>query len=317
MDRGRVRTMTDRAQVVRLAAVLASSSLLSTSDGSTPEMIARAWDVPVPAAEAALHSLVAAGLARRHPGAQRDSYVWTALDDGPGTVGDVLAEEAPRMDDVDRIVGASTPRLPMGDRTLALAREYGPPPDHGTLGVFAAVFDAVPEYRDRLRAGGRLLDVGCGVGSHLISAALLFPRSSAVGVEVSGTVVDEARLRIARAGVEDRIVVRTEDARHFTSRRGFDVAFWAQPFFSREVRPAVLDSIHRALSDGGLLLMQELFSPPRRTHLRSMLDAARFESWDIPFARPAEDLAHEATSGGFSSAAVVDSPAGRLVLVRK
>jgi SAM-dependent methyltransferase len=279
--------------------------------------VARGLNVRMSTAQAALDALVAAGLLRRGCVGLRDSYAWRQLDDGRSSVEDVIAVLASRLDDADGILGVSTPSTQLSDRTLTLAHEHGPLPDERTLEVFRSVFATVPEYRDRLQSGGRLLDVGCGIGTHLITSALLFSRSSALGVDISSSVIDEAERRIVQAGVGDRVIVKVQDAQYLTAAPEFDVAFWAQPFFSRQVRRAVLSSVHRTLHPGGLLLMQEMFQPPDRGDLHALLDAARYESWDIPFARPAEELAEEAASGGFSLIAIVDSPVGRLILSRR
>jgi len=63
-----------------------------------------------------------------------------------------------------------------------------------------------------LEAGQRLLDVGCGWGSLLLHAAERYG-VRAVGVTLSPSQAEEARRRVAQAGLEDRADVRVADYR--------------------------------------------------------------------------------------------------------
>lgn len=63
-----------------------------------------------------------------------------------------------------------------------------------------------------LQAGQRLLDVGCGWGSLLLHAAARYG-VRAVGVTLSPSQAEEARRRIAEAGLADRVEVRVADYR--------------------------------------------------------------------------------------------------------
>ncbi|MGO8873903.1 MAG: class I SAM-dependent methyltransferase [Acidimicrobiales bacterium] len=66
--------------------------------------------------------------------------------------------------------------------------------------------------------GARLLDVGCGWGSMAIHAAR-HHQASVVGVALSREQVDEARRRVAEAGLEDRVEIRMEDYRDLGDER--------------------------------------------------------------------------------------------------
>jgi cyclopropane-fatty-acyl-phospholipid synthase len=63
-----------------------------------------------------------------------------------------------------------------------------------------------------LRPGARLLDVGCGWGSMAIHAAR-HHQARVTGVALSREQVEEARRRVAAAGLDDRIEIRLQDYR--------------------------------------------------------------------------------------------------------
>ena len=67
------------------------------------------------------------------------------------------------------------------------------------------------------RPGARLLDVGCGWGSMAIHAAR-HHRATVVGVALSREQVDEARRRVAEAGLGDQVEIRLQDYRDLRRR---------------------------------------------------------------------------------------------------
>ena len=62
------------------------------------------------------------------------------------------------------------------------------------------------------RPGSRLLDVGCGWGSMAIHAAR-HHQVTVIGIALSRAQVDEARRRVAEAGLADRVEIRLQDYR--------------------------------------------------------------------------------------------------------
>ena len=67
--------------------------------------------------------------------------------------------------------------------------------------------------RAALRAGDRVLDVGCGCGGTTLElAAAVGPSGRVVAVDVSKPMLDRARERAERAGFADRTEFRLDDA---------------------------------------------------------------------------------------------------------
>lgn len=70
----------------------------------------------------------------------------------------------------------------------------------------------VPEVHTALAAGGRVADVGCGLGWSSIGIALAYPGVTVDGFDVDGPSVDAARRNAHEAGVSDRVRFHHTDA---------------------------------------------------------------------------------------------------------
>jgi SAM-dependent methyltransferase len=128
---------------------------------------------------------------------------------------------------------------------------------------------------------------------------------SAVGLEIDGGTVAEARCRAEELGVADRFELRHADARELRERGSFDTAQWSQQFFPAEGRQEVLARAFRALKPGGYLYatmfgeapetVEELREPAGRSYA---LDRLLYGSWGVPV-RSAEELRVELEAAGF------------------
>jgi ubiquinone/menaquinone biosynthesis C-methylase UbiE len=74
---------------------------------------------------------------------------------------------------------------------------------------------ALDGVADRLRAGGRAADIGCGQGTSTILMAQGFPASTFVGFDHSDGLVATARKAAADAGLADRVNFEVADATSF------------------------------------------------------------------------------------------------------
>jgi ubiquinone/menaquinone biosynthesis C-methylase UbiE len=68
----------------------------------------------------------------------------------------------------------------------------------------------------RLAAGGRVADVGCGLGSSSVLLAQAFPRATVVGSDYHPESIELARKKAADAGVADRVGFEVATAQTFT-----------------------------------------------------------------------------------------------------
>jgi SAM-dependent methyltransferase len=243
-------------------------------------------------------------------------FAQLVADDGLYALEDLLG----RARAMQRLVGdsarASEPARPTEEESLAIARGFVWRPGPGGREIYRSMLDALPEFTSALESG-RILDVGCGVASAMLTAASMFPGMTGVGLEVEPPVAAEAQRRAAKFG--DRIRILATDARDFDEIAGFDACFWAQPFFPADTRADTLRMIRRALKPNGVMIEQEMEVEPQdeASRLGFALRRLVFAGWNVPFARTAEDLRDEAIAGGFEHVRIATTSLGRVVISRR
>jgi SAM-dependent methyltransferase len=81
---------------------------------------------------------------------------------------------------------------------------------------------ALDGVEEKLTAGGRVADVGCGLGSTSVLMAQAFPRTTVVGSDYHAESIGLARKQAAEAGVGDRVDFEVSTAQTFTGS-GYDL----------------------------------------------------------------------------------------------
>ena len=91
------------------------------------------------------------------------------------------------------------------------------------------VASLVPEWipalegvHDKLTAGARVADIGCGLGSSALLVAQAYPRTTVTGSDYHVASIDRARKRAAEAGLADRVTFEVATAQTF-SGSGYDL----------------------------------------------------------------------------------------------
>lgn len=110
----------------------------------------------------------------------------------------------------------------------------------------------------RRRRPARVLDVGCGTGSHLLHLLERLPEATGVGVEVDAAAAQLARERMTQAGLAERVHVVEADVRALDPTvADIDLALVANVvyYLSETERIPVLRSIAQRLRVGGVLLV--------------------------------------------------------------
>jgi 2-polyprenyl-3-methyl-5-hydroxy-6-metoxy-1,4-benzoquinol methylase len=127
------------------------------------------------------------------------------------------------------------------------------------LGSFATEHLAsIPDVHARLRAGGRVADVACGVGWAGIAIALAYPSAVIDGFDSDDESISLARRNAARAGVADRALFHVRDASEPASRGRYDLAVVVEAVHDLSRPVEVLAAIRSMLkTDGSLIVADE------------------------------------------------------------
>jgi 2-polyprenyl-3-methyl-5-hydroxy-6-metoxy-1,4-benzoquinol methylase len=122
------------------------------------------------------------------------------------------------------------------------------------------ILPLVPGLRDRLEAGIRVLDLGCGRGRILHRLAELFPRSTFVGYDLSEEAITTARDTASRQGLEHlSFVVRDlSDFDETADSAAFDLVTTFDAVHDQARPMNLLRGIRRTLRDDGVYLMQDI-----------------------------------------------------------
>ncbi|MFA5988242.1 MAG: class I SAM-dependent methyltransferase [Sphingomonas sp.] len=92
--------------------------------------------------------------------------------------------------------------------------------------------------RDRLirdlapPAGGTVLEIGCGTGRNLITAAKAWPDARYFGIDISAAMLETARASVAKAGLSGKITLAQGDATAFDAEALFSTARFDRIFQS-------------------------------------------------------------------------------------
>ena len=133
----------------------------------------------------------------------------------------------------------------------------------------------------------RVLDVGCGTGDWLLNVAQRYPTMSLFGVDVSRTMVEDARVQAVARGMTDRVEFRVMDAlRMLEFPRGyFDLVNQrlGMSYLRTWDWPNLLQEYQRVTQLGGIIRVTEPeivieSSSPALTHLYDLVLDAFFHA---------------------------------------
>ncbi|MCP3973031.1 MAG: class I SAM-dependent methyltransferase [bacterium] len=127
-------------------------------------------------------------------------------------------------------------------------------------------FGSVPELHERLVAGGRVADIGCGHGWSAIGLAKGYPNATIDGYDLDGPSVESARRHAENAGVGERAVFHAMDAGDPSVVGDYDIVTAFECIHDMGDPVSALATMRRLAGDSGIVVVMdekvsEAFSP--------------------------------------------------------
>jgi SAM-dependent methyltransferase len=114
---------------------------------------------------------------------------------------------------------------------------------------------AVPGVVEKLRAGGRAIDVGCGAGVVPVALARAYPAATVAGIDLDARSIDLARAAARAAGVE--VQLDTLGVEALPTEPGWDLITTFDVVHDLPDPLGALQRVRNALAPGGTYLMVE------------------------------------------------------------
>jgi len=120
------------------------------------------------------------------------------------------------------------------------------------------ILPLVDGLRERLDAGIRVLDLGCGRGRILHALATLFPQSRFTGMDLSGDAIEWARQQAAGVPNLEYVVRDLSDFDRTAEPEAWDLITTFDAVHDQAWPLNLLKGIYRALRSDGVYLMQDI-----------------------------------------------------------
>jgi 2-polyprenyl-3-methyl-5-hydroxy-6-metoxy-1,4-benzoquinol methylase len=117
------------------------------------------------------------------------------------------------------------------------------------------VLPAIPDVDAALRSGGRVADIGCGLGWSSLGIATGYPEARVDGFDVDVPSIERARQFAHEQGVSDRVRFSVVDAGQLGEDGGYDVVTAFECVHDLPDPVAVLGAMRRLVRPGGAVLV--------------------------------------------------------------
>ena len=118
---------------------------------------------------------------------------------------------------------------------------------------------SLTDIDEKLKAGGRVADVGCGHGASTILMAQAYPNSTFIGFDYHDKSIEAARTKAAEAGVSDRVSFEVASAKDFPGS-DYDLVTFFDCLHDMGDPVGAAKHVRQALNDGGSWLIVEPFA---------------------------------------------------------
>jgi 2-polyprenyl-3-methyl-5-hydroxy-6-metoxy-1,4-benzoquinol methylase len=163
--------------------------------------------------------------------------------------------------------------------------DLGPSAAHGVermlgpwtrLALVPWILPALDGVVERLRAGARVADVGCGAGVAAIALAEAFPASTVDGFDPSQHAITRARQKLSETGL-DNVVFHVAEAADLPSDPTYDVVLTLDCIHDMPHPAEAIAAIRRAIAADGVWLIKDVRSTGRwEQNLRNPLLAMMY-----------------------------------------
>jgi SAM-dependent methyltransferase len=120
---------------------------------------------------------------------------------------------------------------------------------------FEQALAMLPDLVSDLRSGGEIADMHCGGGRWLVAMARRFPQTRLLGVESEPDSVARALRNVDDAGLSDRIRVEAREVEEVGREGSVDLVYFQHALHELRDKPNALAAAHRAVRQGGRLLV--------------------------------------------------------------
>ncbi|MEM7325410.1 MAG: class I SAM-dependent methyltransferase, partial [Actinomycetota bacterium] len=152
-----------------------------------------------------------------------------------------------------------------------LARMTGP---WSRLALTSVILPALDGVVEKLEAGAKVIDVGCGAGVTVATIAAAYPNTTCIGYDPSGVAIDLANERAAEQGLDNATFVAAP-AESLPADGDADLILCFDCLHDMPRPDLATASIRSALADDGTLLVKDIrstgdFTKDRRNPLLAM-----------------------------------------------
>jgi len=125
--------------------------------------------------------------------------------------------------------------------------------------LIASWIPALHGVEDKLKAGAKVADIGCGHGASTILMAKAFPKSHFFGFDYHDASIEEARKKAEAAGVSDRVTFEVAPAKKFPGT-GYDFVAFFDCLHDMGDPTGAARHVRESLSPDGVWMIVEPFA---------------------------------------------------------